>query len=128
MIFELDESTVGDWDRFTVRGIGLAVQRRMAERFRGDARAIRTASVERVARLLNIQMRDWSEVELSALSDFAVVLDLIPNLNRWSESERKALVPIIQAKAAADEARCLKFMQQHARLRAEMIKLGSQKN
>ena len=128
MIFELDESKVGDWDRFQVRGIGLAVQRRMASRFGGEAQRIRAASVEKAAGALGIRMRDWSEVELSALSDFAVVLDLIPDLNRWSDSERQAVVRIIQAKAVADEARYLKLMQGHRRLRAAMIKLGSQKH
>ncbi|MGI8898407.1 MAG: hypothetical protein ACR2IB_08430 [Pyrinomonadaceae bacterium] len=128
MIFELDESTVGDWDRFQVRSVGLAVQRRMATRFGGDAQKIRDASVEKVARALGIRIRNWSEVELSALSDFAVVLDLIPDLNRWSDSERQAVVRIIRAKAAADEARYLKLMQRHRRLRAAMIKLGSGEN
>lgn len=125
MIFELDESTVGDWDRFQVRGIGLAVQRRMAARFGGDAQKIRVASVEKVARTLGVSLREWGEVELSALSDFAVVLELIPDLNRWSDSERQSMVGIIQAKTGAYEARYLKLMQRHPRLRAAMIKLGS---
>jgi hypothetical protein len=59
------------------------------------------------------------------LSDFAVVLGLIPDLNRWTETERQAVVRIIRAKAGADEARYLKLMQGHRRLRASMIKLGS---
>ena len=126
MIFELEESTVGDWDGFQVRHLGLAVQRRMAARFGGDAKRIRAASVEKVARALGIRLREWREVELSALSDFAVVLDLIPDLNRWSDSEKQAVLRIIQAKAGADEARYLNLMQKHGRLRAAMIKLGSQ--
>jgi len=128
MIFELGEWTVGDWDRFTVRGLGLAVQRRMGARFGGDAQKMRAASVEKVARLLGIRRRDWSEVELSSLSDFAIVIDLIPNLNRWSDSERQAVADIILAKADVDEARYLKLMQEHVRLRGAMIKLGSQVN
>ncbi len=128
MIFELGEWAMGDWDRFTVRGLGLAVQRRMAARFGGDAQKMRAASVEKVARVLGIRRRDWSEVELSSLSDFAVVIDLIPNLNRWSDSERQAVADIILAKADVDEARYLKLMQEHVRLRAAMIKLGSQVN
>ena len=128
LIFELDESTVGDWDRFQVRSIGLAVQRRMAAQFGGDAERIRDASVEKVARTLGISIGNWSEVELSGLSDFAVVLGLIPDLNRWTETERQAVVRIIRAKAGADEARYLKLMQGHRRLRAAMIKLGSLKN
>lgn len=125
MIFELDESAVGNWDRFQVRGIGLAVQRRMAARFGGDAQKMRAASVERVSGTLGVRLREWGEVELSTLSDFAVVLDLIPDLDRWSDSERQAVVGIIQAKAGADEARYLRLMQHHPRLRKEMIKLGS---
>ncbi len=126
MIFELDESRVGDWDRFQVRSMGLAVQRRMAARFAGDAQKIRAGSVEKVARVLGIRTRDWSEVELSALSDLAVLLGLISDLNRWTDSERQAVVRIIRAKAGADEGRYLKLMQGHRRLRAAMIKLGSQ--
>ncbi|MCA1600143.1 MAG: hypothetical protein LC776_00385 [Acidobacteria bacterium] len=125
MIFELDESKVGDWDRFQVRSIGLAVQRRMAAQFGGDGERIRDASVQNVSRAGGIRIGNWSEVELSALSDFAVVLDLIPDLNRWTENERQAVVRIIRAKAGADEARYLKLMQGHRRLRAAMIKLGS---
>ncbi|MBA3513965.1 MAG: hypothetical protein H0T77_06290 [Pyrinomonadaceae bacterium] len=128
MIFELENSTVGNWDRFTVRGIGLAVQRRMAGRFGGDAQKMRAASVEKVARTLGVGAREWSEVELPALSDFAVMLDLISDLNRWSDSEKQAMVRIIRAKAGADEARYLQLMQGHRRLRAAMIKLGSQVN
>jgi hypothetical protein len=125
MIFELDGSKAGDWDRFQVRGIGLAVQRRMAERFGGNAQRIRAASVENVSRVLGVTVRNWNEVERAALSDFALVLDLIPDLNSWSDSERQAVVGIIRAKAGVDETRYLKLMQQHGRLRAEMIKLGS---
>jgi hypothetical protein len=126
MIFELAGSEVGDWDRFQVRNIGLAVQRRMAEQFSGDAQKIRAASVENVSRVLGIRIGKWNEVECTALSDFALLLDLIPDLNRWSDSERQAMVEIIRAKAGVDEARYLKLMQHHGRLRAEMIKFGSE--
>jgi hypothetical protein len=125
MIFELDGSSVGDWDRFQLRGIGLAVQRRMATRFNGNAQRIRAASLKNVAQNLGIRLQDWSEVELSALSDFAVVLELIPDLNRWGSTELQAVVEVIRAKAGADEAEYLKLMQRHPRLRREMIELGS---
>ena len=126
MIFELDDSAVGDWDRFQVRSIGLSVQRRMAASFGGDAQRIRAASIEKLARTLGLRIGNWSAVEHSALSDFAVVLELISDLGRWSSSEKQALVEIIRAKAGADESRYLKLMQSHERLRASMIKLGSQ--
>jgi hypothetical protein len=129
MIFELDESpdnsTVGDWDRFCVRHIGLAVQRRMAAKYGGDAEKFRSAAVEKLTRLLG-GADSWRKAELPALSDFAVALSLVGNLNDWSDAEKRALAQVIKAKATSDESRYLKLMQRHERLRDAMIKLGSQ--
>lgn len=125
MIFELDELGVGDWDRFTVRSLGLSVQRKMAASSRGNAKRMRTVAVERTVRLLGLRIDDWTEVELAVLSDFAVVLELVSDLNRWSDSEKQSLVQIIRAKSRSNERRYLKLMQGHVRLRTAMIKLGS---
>jgi hypothetical protein len=125
MIFEMDQSRVGDWDRFQVRNIGLAVQRQMAAEFNGSAERIRKAAAKRLADLLGIDTGSRRDAELIALRDFAVVLDLVPDLGRWTSVEKQQLVQIIKAKTSRDEARYLKLMQQHARLRYEMIRLGS---
>jgi hypothetical protein len=120
------QTKTGDWDRFQVRNLGLAVQRRMAARFRGNAESIRRDSLETVTRVLGIRQREWRESELHALNDLALVLALIPDLDRWTDSEKETLVRIIRAKASADEGRYLKLLQQHSRLRVNLIKLGSQ--
>jgi len=130
MIFELDrnpdKSGPGDWDRFQVRKIGLAVTRIMAERFAGDAKKFRAAALEGLMRELGRNANDWQAAKLPVLSDFAVALSLVEDLTQWNEDEKKALVKVIQAKATSDESRYLKLMQKHARLRGAMIKLGSQ--
>jgi hypothetical protein len=133
MIYELDKSFAessgrlgpGDWDQFQVRNIGLRVQRRMAERFKGDAVRMRSETVKDLTGMLGLSMNLWQEFEISALSDFAVTLSLIEDLRRWSQNEKDALVRIIRAKAGTEESRYLKLMQQHPRLRSAMIKLGS---
>ncbi len=125
MIFELPETQTGDWDRFQVRNLGLAVQRRMAKEFAGDAARIRSESLKTVSRALGVRMTDWKQSELRALNDLALVLALIPDLVRWSEGDKRGVVRIIRAKASADEARYLRLMQKHRRLRAELIRLGS---
>jgi hypothetical protein len=125
MIFELDQSHVGDWDRFQVRNVGFAAQRQMGAKFRGSARRIREAALKTLSEVLGIRSRDWRETQLTALSDFAVLSTMIPNLGRWTAEEKRQLVQIIQAKAGPDEAKYLKLMQQHARLRQEVIRLGS---
>lgn len=128
MIFELNRPGIGDWDRFQVRYIGLAVQRLMATRCNGDAERIRGECGKTLGPMIGLPPGDLRDAELRALDDFGVVLALIPDLYRWSKSEKQALVQIILAKAGTDEARYLKLMQKHARLRAEFIKLGSRKS
>jgi hypothetical protein len=53
------------------------------------------------------------------------VLAMIPGLSQWSKLEKAQAVSVIRAKAGPDEAKYLKLMQKHQRLRAEMIRLGS---
>ena len=113
------------WDRFHVRTLGLAVQRRMARSFAGDAQGLRDASARKVARALGVQTAKWKEDEQRALRDLALVLALIPGLERWAVDEKSALVRIVRAKAGADESKYVRLLQKHRRLRGEFIKLGS---
>jgi hypothetical protein len=121
MILELDEGRKGDWDRFQVRNIGLAVQRLMAEKFNGDGNRMRKRTVESLANNLGVDSRRHG----NAFVDFADVFALVPELRRWSEEEKKLLKEIIQAKESDDEARYLRLMQKHERFREAMLRLGS---
>lgn len=137
MIFELDKPQptssdhsrrgdwAGDWDRFQVRKIGLAVQRQMAAKHGGDAERFRSAAVKELALVLDLNVSDWQDERLAVLSDFSVTLSLVEDLGEWSNSEKQALLKIIRAKAASDESSYLKIMQKHTQLRAAMIRLGS---
>ena len=125
MIFELDQTKTGDWDRFYLRNIGMGVQRRMAQRFSGDADRMRKETSARLSTTLGISPSELKPAGLSALSDFAAALSLVDNLGSWNRSEKKLLKEIIEAKAGPAESRYLKLMQQHERLRLAMIRLGS---
>jgi hypothetical protein len=125
MILELEENRRGDWDQFQLRRIGFAVQRRMAAEFSGNAERMRSQLVTRISRTLGVSARDWSPAEASSLKDFATVLELIPDLSKWSQEERKALVEIVRAKAGVDERRYLRLMQRHEQFRRAVLRLGS---
>jgi len=114
-----------EWDHFAVRNLGLAVQRRMAKDFSGEAARIRTASVKSVKRAFSLRTDRWREAELNALENFALVLAMIPGIDRWSADEKQSAAQIIRAKANSDEARYLRLMQRHTKLRAGIIALGS---
>jgi hypothetical protein len=125
MILQLNKKQKGDWDRFQLRNIGLAVQQRMSREFGGDAERMRAAAVRRVEQILGIRAASFNKTQLRVFSDFAVVLLLVSDLKRWAGEERKLLLRIIRAKATADDASYLRLMQQHDRLRKEIIRLGS---
>jgi hypothetical protein len=121
MLFEANGAPAGLWDRFHVRNLALAVQRRMAAKHGGDSSRIRHAAVGSVLRALRAERADASK---SGCQNLALVLDLIPDLVEWSESEKTSLLRIIRAKDSADERRYLTLMRQHRRLKETLLRLG----
>lgn len=122
---KIDPVDARGWDRFQVRNIGLAVQRRMATDFSGDANAIRRHSVEFAKQALQLSTADWSNGELKALDNLALVLAMLPDLPNWREDEKIQTAAVIRAKAGPQEAKYLRLLQGHTRLRRAIIKLGS---
>jgi len=118
-------SRPGEWDRFHVRNIGLAVTRRAAREFNGDANELRAASVAEVTRALGAAREKFDEETARAFSNFALVLALVPGLERWPREDRRDLVKIIRAKAGRDETTYLRLLRRHARLRRAIIALGT---
>ena len=125
VFYELPGSEPGAWDRFSMRYLGLRVNWRMGREFDGHSDRLRSASVAVARRALGVTLRRWNPQEQQAFADWAVVLALIPDLRRWSTQEKRDLVHIIRAKAGPDEMRYLRLTQGHARLRRELIRLGS---
>jgi hypothetical protein len=125
LLYETDRRRAGDWDRFHIRNLGLAVQRRMWARYGGDAGRARRESGVRIARALGVRPDRWTLAERKAFGDLALVLDLVPGLSRWRLEERNALAGIIRTKAGPEEIRYLHGLQRHILLRQAMIRSGS---
>lgn len=118
MIFELDSRSEGDWDNFSVRKIGLTVQRRIAAEFRSDPGAFRKATANKISQVVGLEP---GKLEVS----LAPALAMIDDLDQWTDKQKRLIRQILRAKASKDEARYLKLMQQHKLLRTRMIELGS---
>ncbi len=130
VFYELDRANIGDgqagdWDNFSTRNLGLRVNRRMAKEFGGNSHRIRQAASREVSRILGANPAHWSALERGAFSNWSLVLALIPDLRRWSPKEKEDMLRIIRAQAAPDEMRYLRLTQQHPRLRADLLRLGS---
>ncbi len=125
VVYELPEAQARAWDRFSMRHIGLAVQKKMATDFDGDAEAMRETAVARLARIIKVDPQKLKPHVQVAFADFATVLSLVPDLDRWSSNEKDALHEIISAKAGRTELRYQRLLGKHERLRAAVLKLGS---
>ena len=127
VVYELPEAERGAWDRFSIRSVGLAVQRRMARDFGGNADIMRQATTRQLARKLNMNPLKVKAHEQTAFADFAMMLSLVPDLVRWSSEEKAALRAIIAAKATGTELRYQRLLIKHARLRKAILRLGMRK-
>jgi hypothetical protein len=125
LLYEVPGTEAGAWDSFHIRNLGLAVNRRMAQSFGGDPARLRAAAEKRVPRALGLGPRSLSAGERAAFREWALALDLVPGLSRWTRGEREGVVEILRAKAGPTERRYLRLMQGHRRLRAALIRAGS---
>ena len=124
IVYEAAGTPRGDWDRFAVRNLGLAVQRNMSREFEGQSEKIRASSAEKIANVLGIELPGEDKPERHAFEDLALIFTLIPGLSKWTSSEKQHLAKIIYAKTGPDESRYARLLQRHTRLRAALIKLG----
>ncbi len=127
VVYELPDAERGAWDQFSIRNVGLAVQRCMARDFDGDAEAMRRATTMQLARQLGLDLHKLKTHERTAFADFAMVLSLVPDLARWPSDEKAALRAIIAAKATKTEQRYQRLLIRHTRLRRAVLRIGNKK-
>jgi len=125
VFYEFADATPGEWDTFSTRTLGLAVQRWMAEQFQGDSERMRQAAKKSLAATLQVDLEAWDLPGQTAFENFAPVLALAPALTRWTREQKQALVNVIRAKVSADERDYLRLLQRHQALKEAMLRLGS---
>jgi hypothetical protein len=125
VFFELPGSQAGAWDKFSIRNLGLKINRRMAAKFQGESARIRPTASAWLARLLGERVSSLRPQQQASFENFALVLSLVPSLSSWGREEKRALLKIIRAKSAANEMRYARLLQKHRRLREALLELGS---
>ena len=125
-VYEAFGTSRGDWDGFHIRNLGLAVARRMAREFEGDAARIREASTQQVEQALGLRMSRLGPEAQRIFEDLALVLALIPDLSEWNDRDKRGVGAIVRAKISLDESEYLGRLQKHVRFRSAIIALGSE--
>jgi hypothetical protein len=83
-----------------------AVQHHVVEHHGGDRPRAMRKSLERMGAVLPLgDLAKWTHDERTGLYLWALPLDLIPDLEKWSSRDRQRLVATIKAKGARSETR-----------------------
>ena len=99
--------------------IGLAVSRRLAERYGADReRGVREAARE-AARLLGTRVDSRL-----AWERWGPLVRALPGVERWPAPDRRALAAIVRAKWSGRESNFVRLSNRHARLRRALLALA----
>jgi len=108
--------------RVRARELAALVTRELARR--GDRKAAMRDAVRRVAAILGVaRPGSWPEAARQAFETWALVLALVPDLERWPASERRRLVGLIRAKGDPGEGPYVRRLAGHARLERTLADL-----
>ena len=103
--------------RVRARDLAALVTRDVARRHRGDREAATREAVDRVGRVLGARRwTAWPEAERDVFRRWALVVALIPDLDRWPRPDRARLVRVIRAKGGRGEGPYVRQLLGHARL------------
>ena len=113
--------------RISLGNIGLKVTAYMAERFGADRDAgVRTCSRE-AARMLGVRsMSRWSRGERLWWDRWSPLIMTLPGVERWSASNKRALVRVVRAKGGRRESDFVRLFDRHRRLRAAVLRLAEE--
>ena len=126
MFFHLDAGKMDGYRELSVARVGYAVTAFIAREFGGDRRLAERASVQRVARLLEItDWRRWSAAEIAAFHRMAPLLACLPGVARWSLRDRRQLARIMRAKGSRRERDYALLASRHRRFRDTVEQLAN---
>lgn len=105
--------------------IGLRVTRRLAEYCGGRREAgLRRLAREAARRLGFGGLGRLAPAERLAFERWAPLIDLIPDVERWSTADRRAAVAALRAKGGRHESDFVRLFDAHSRLRRGILRLA----
>jgi len=107
--------------RVTASVLAALVTGHIARRFHGDRRAAAQAASVAVGAAVGAERRrHWPRDERHAFEQLSLLIALIPDLARWPAGDRRRLVQVLRAKGGPSEARYVRLLNGHHRLRRSL--------
>src|SRR5262249_32149952 len=98
MLFEMPENQSREWDRFEVRNIGLAVQRRMASKFGSDPEKLRQYTSQFAEKTLGMSFLK-NETQMKLVGDLSIALSTAADVSTWPHDGIAAVAKVFLAKS-----------------------------
>ncbi len=112
--------------RLRATDVSALVARFIAREFQGDRLRAARESSARVRRALGTtRSAGWTSDERRAFEQMSLVAALIPDLTRWPQSDRAALVAVMRAKGGASEREYARLLDGHRRFRRSLEALAN---
>lgn len=126
MYFTLGRARRDVIGELALEGIGLAATDLLAQRFGSDKGRAERACAEELAEVLGTgDYRTWPAGERLMWLRWAPLLSALPDLPRWSRSEKMALVRTVRAKGGPRESAYAKLLDAHKPLRRALTRLAT---
>ena len=105
--------------------LGFAVTKLVAERFDGDRQAAQCWATEYIGRILEIDLKGWTDIEKLQFERFAPLLALIKDLSSWSKIDKDDLISTIRAKGTTKEIVYVHKLQKQRRFESALRMIES---
>jgi len=125
MLLDLRANPGRPFKELPVADLGIAVTRSVAGDFAGNGHKAEKFMQKKVAGALgNPEIEKWNRLEKAQFRRFSPLIGIIPDLAKWTSTEKLALLNIIRAKAAPREIAYVMLLRKHKRLETALDKLA----
>ena len=109
---------------FDFERLGVQLSEFVSQQYGGDRNQAAARCAASVARTLGIRRSGLCKEQISALGGIAPIVAMLPDLDRWTATEKRALGRAIVQKGAASEAAGCRALAKHTRLRQSLLALA----
>ena len=124
---ELDLGSANSNQTPELKDLGLAVTQWISKKFDGQREAARDWACAHVRRRLSVRGESkWSTHERLAFDRLCLLAAMLPELQSWRPTEKRALVAALRAKGGPRERKYALLLQRHMQFREGLLSIASQ--
>ena len=126
VFFHIDLNRMSHLEELSVAQLGYTVTDITARQYHGDRTEAWFASIRSLAQTLGLKdCPTWSDSEQTAFMRLGPLLNAIPELPRWSKTEKELLGRIIRAKGKPMERQFVLLCNRHPKLKPALARLAA---